>query len=381
VIPARRVQPGASPALGTIAGAGLAVVASAVFVPIRHDVGQAGPALVLVLPVVAAGVLGGSAAALITALVSATAFNLVFIPPFWTFKINALADGIALAVFALVALAVGLLVSIEVERRRAAEQRAAEIQALYDRTEELAAERERLAAETTRLQVLERVDEQRAALLRSVSHDLRTPLATIRAVATDLRDGSGHYDAATEQELLSTVCDEAERLDRLVGNLLSMSRIEAGALKPERQAVDVAELVADRLRRLQRLFTSTRVQVEMAPDVPLVDGDYTLLDQVFTNLVENAARYAPPASTVRVSARAVAGGGAVELRVADEGIGVPDYERDRIFEPFRRGEGSTSSGVGLAICKAIVEAHGGSIWVERTPGGGATFAVRLPARA
>jgi two-component system sensor histidine kinase KdpD len=180
--------------------------------------------------------------------------------------------------------------------------------------------------------------------------------------------------------LLATVCDEAERLDRLVGNLLSMSRIEAGALRPDRQAVDVGELVTDRLRRLKRLFREVRLQVELAPDLPLVDGDYTLLDQVVTNLVENASRYAPPVSTVRVSARPVEGG-LIELSVSDEGIGVPDYDRDRIFEPFRRGEGSTSSGVGLATCKAIVEAHAGTIAVTRTAGGGATFVVRLPARA
>jgi two-component system sensor histidine kinase KdpD len=371
-----------------VVGVVLAAAATAVFVPVRGHVGQAGPALVLVLPVIAAGLIGGAAAAVVVALAAAAAFNLAFIPPFWTLKVNALADGIALAVMLVVALTVGLLVSLEAERRRAAEQRAAEVQELYERTEQLAAERERLAGEANRLQVLERVDEQRAALLRSVSHDLRTPLATIRAVATDLRDGTGHYDADTEHELLATVCDEAERLDRLVANLLSMSRVEAGVLRPERQAVDLAELVGDRLRRLQRLFANCRVQVEMPADLPLVDGDYTLLDQLVTNLVENAARYAPPASTVRVSAAAAAsasavegGGGMVVLRVADEGIGVSDYERERIFEPFRRGEGSTSSGVGLAICKAIAEAHGGSISVARTAGGGATFTVRLPARA
>jgi two-component system sensor histidine kinase KdpD len=377
---------GASPSLGLLTGVTLVAVATAVFVPFRDSIGQAGPALVLVIPVVAAGLVGGGTAAFVTALVSAAAFNLAFIEPFWTPKIDALEDGIALAVFVLVALAVGILVAAEADRRSAAEQRAREVEALYERTEHLAAERERLAAETARLQALERVDEQRAALLRAVSHDLRTPLATIRAVATDLRDGGGRYDRETEQELLATVSDEAERLDRLVANLLSMGRIEAGALRPERQAVDVEELLADRLRRLQRLFRNARLQLDAAPDLPLVDGDYTMLDQVVTNLLENAARHAPPASTVRVSARSVGtgigeGAGEVEITVADEGIGVPDYDRDRIFEPFRRGEGSTSSGVGLATCKAIVEAHGGSIRVERTAGGGATFVVRVPALA
>ena len=331
----------------------------------------------LVLAVVAAGVIGGSVAAAVTALVGAAAYNLVFIPPFWTFKVNVADDWVALGVFLAVALAMGLLVAGQAERRRAAEQREAELRSLYDHLRTMAEEREQLAEEATRAQVLERVDEQRAALLRSVSHDLRTPLASIRAVASDLRDGTA-YDEDTRIELLATVCEEAERLDRIVANLLSLSRIEAGALTPDRQAVAVDELVADRVRRLGGLFRQTRLQVEVPADLPLVDGDYTQLDQVVTNLMENAARYAPPASIVRVSAEER--NGAVELRVSDEGIGVPDWERLRIFEPFRKGEGSRSSGVGLAICKAIVEAHGGTIDVERTVGGGATFVVALPVR-
>ncbi|MBV8159374.1 MAG: hypothetical protein JO265_00470 [Acidimicrobiia bacterium] len=284
---------------------------------------------------------------------------------------------VALGVLLAVVFAMGLLVAGQAERRRAAAAREAELRALYEHVRTMAEDRERLAEEATRAQVLERVDEQRAALLRSVSHDLRTPLASIRAVASDLRDGTA-YDDETRTELLETVCDEAERLDRIVANLLSLSRIEAGALTPDRQAVALEELVADRVRRLAGLFRQTRVQLDVPPDLAFVDGDYTQLDQVVSNLLENAARYAPPASLVRVSAEQR--NGMVELRVADEGIGVPDWERRRIFEPFRRGEGSRSSGVGLAICKAIVEAHGGSIDVERTVGGGATFVVALPRR-
>jgi two-component system sensor histidine kinase KdpD len=329
-----------------------------------------------VLAVVLAGIVSGPGAAVVTAVVAAAAFNLAFIPPFWTFKVDAGEDWVALGVFLVVAITVGLLVAAEAERRRAAERREAEIRALYERVEAIAEERGRLADEASRVDVLQRVDEQRAALLRSVSHDLRTPLATIRAVAGDLRDGTA-YDEATRTELLASVCDEAERLDRIVGNILSLSRIEAGALIPERQAVPIDELLADRLRWLSRLFLGVRVQVTM-PERPLVDGDYSQLDQLVTNLLENAARHAPEGSTLRIDARPR--NGMIEVRVSDEGIGVPDWQRERLFEPFRRGEGSSSSGVGLAICKAIVEAHGGRIWVERTPGGGATFAFTLPVR-
>lgn len=374
----RRLPPtGGAPVLGIALGAATVVVASACLLPVRIHVTRATPALVLVLAVVVAGVVGGSIAATVIALMSAAAYNLVFIPPYWTYKVNVADDWVALVVFLFVALAMGLLVAGQAERRRAAEQREAELRALYDHLRTMSEERERLAEEATRAQVLERVDEQRAALLRSVSHDLRTPLASIRAVASDLRDGTA-YDDETRTELLETVCDEAERLDRIVANLLSLSRIEAGALTPDRQAVALDELVADRVRRLGGLFRQTRVQVEIPPDLPLVDGDYTQLDQVVSNLLENAARHAPPASLVRVGAEER--NGMVELRVSDEGIGVPDWERRRIFEPFRKGEGSRSSGVGLAICKAIVEAHGGTIDVDRTVGGGATFVVCLPMR-
>ena len=286
--------------------------------------------------------------------------------------------GVALVALLVVATAAGVLAGRQAERRRSNVRSSAELEALHARDEAVLAERQRLADPATRLTVLEQVDAQRAALLRSVSHDLRTPLATIRAVTSDLRHGAA-YDQATRDGLLDLVVDEAERLDRIVANLLSLSRIEAGALQPDRQAVAVDELVADRVRRLGRLFRQVRVECDLPADLPLADADYTQLDQVLTNLLENAARHAPPRSTVRVGARA--NGGDVEVWVADEGPGVAPFERARIFQPFRTGDGGTpSSGVGLAICRAIVEAHGGTIDVGPAPGGGARFAFTVPAR-
>jgi two-component system sensor histidine kinase KdpD len=369
---------GNAPLTAGIAGAALVVLVTVAVLPFRSDALPATAGLLLVLPVVVSALGGGRWAATSTAVVAAVAFNLAFIRPYWTLKVDNAEDFVALVVLLVVALATGTLVAVAGERQRAAERRAHDIEALGQKVAEVTAERERLAEETSRLQVLERVNEQRNALLRSVSHDLRTPLATIKAVASDLRAGATH-DEATRFELLDSVVSEAERLDRLVANLLSMSRIEAGALVIEGQAVDVEELVRERVRRLAHLFTQVRVQVDVAPDLPLVDGDYTQLEQVVTNLLENAARHAPPGSMVVVALRRT-NPDTVELTVSDEGIGVPPHEQRRIFEPFHRGEDSRSSGVGLAICKAVVEAHGGSIGVSRTPGGGATFIVTLPAR-
>lgn len=360
-------------ALGVV----LTGIVAASIVPARADVTRATPALVLVVPVMIAGLVGGRTPSLLTAVAAAAVFNLFFIEPYNTFKVDAFEDFVALAVFGGVAATVGTLVAREGERRQAAAERATELGLMNDELVALQAERERLAEDALRASVLERVDEQRSALLRSVSHDLRTPLSTIRAVATDLLSDP-HYSSETRVELLGLVAGEAERLDRLVGNLLSLSRIEAGALQPDRQAVAMDELFDHTVKRLTRLFEGRRVQVEIPGDLPLVDGDFTQLEQVASNLLENAARHAPVGSTIRVGGKRA--GPRVEIWVDDEGPGIATFERQRIFEPFRTGDGSNSSGIGLAICKAIVEAHGGTIDATTAASGGARFAVSLPAR-
>lgn len=362
------------PLWGSIAGLALVVGLSAALVPVRSDITRASPALALVVAIVVAGLVGGRVAALVVVPVAVLAYNVVFIPPHWTMSVDALDDGVALSVFGLVALVIGTLVAREGERRQSAEERAAELQLLNAELQAVQGERERLTEEAMRATVLERIDEQRTALLRSVSHDLRTPLATVRAVVSDLLGGAP-YDDATRAELLGLVADEVERLDRLVANLLNLSRIEAGALRPDRQAVAMEELLAHTVKRLDRLFAHRRVQLEL-PELPLVDGDYSQLDQVVSNLLENAARHAPQGSTVRIGGKE--SGNCVEIWVDDEGPGIPAFERRRIFEPFRRGEGSSSSGIGLAICKAIIEVHGGRIQAEGAPGGGARLRFSVP---
>jgi K+-sensing histidine kinase KdpD len=364
------------PLVAATTGAALTAAVAAALVPLRDGGSRAVPVLLLVLPIVVAGLLGGRGPALLTAVAGGTTFNLAFIPPYWTLKIDAVEDLVALGVFGVVAVSVGTLVAREGERRQAAEDRAHELSALNDELVALQAERERLAEEATRVAVLERVDEQRAALLRSVSHDLRTPLSTIRAVASDLSEAG--YDAETRAELLALVVSETERLDRLVANLLDMSRIEAGALRPERQSVSVRELVDHTVERLARLLAGRRVQVDLPRDLPDVEADWSQLGQVVSNLLENAARHAPDGSVIFVGGRS--GDGRILLWVDDEGPGIPPLETHRIFEPFRRGTGSSSSGIGLAICKAIVEAHGGTIEAGAAPGGGARFTIALPLR-
>ena len=362
----------ARPVLGLLVGLAAVTVCTLALLPARGSVTVATPALTLIVPGIVAGLVGGRVAGVITAVVAAIALDVVFVEPYGKITVHLVDDVVALVAFTAVALAVATLVALANDRRRAAEQRAEEIQALSEDKERLRREQQRLSSEKI---ALVQAENARRALLRSVSHDLRTPLATIRAITSDLRDGAAH-DERTRNELLELTGDEAERLDRLVANLLSMSRIEAGALQPVLQAAQLDELVTERVRRLSRVMRDVRVDTDVAPDLPLVDADYTMLDQVITNLLENAARHSPPRSTVRIAARKA--GDLVEISISDQGPGIPPDERDWIFEPFRTGTASGSSGVGLAICKAIVEAHGGRICVTDALGGGARFTFTLP---
>jgi two-component system, OmpR family, sensor histidine kinase KdpD len=363
--------------LGLLAGLAMVGACTAVLLPARDSVTVATPALVLVAPVIVAGFLGGRFAGVLTATVAAISLDLLFIRPYGTLTIHVVDDVVALVAFGAVAFTVATLVAQATDRRRAAEMRAEQVLTLSREREAILGEQQRLASEKY---ALEQAESARRSLLRSVSHDLRTPLAAIRAITSDLRSGAA-YDEATRDDLLDVVSDEAERLDRLVANLLSLSRIEAQALVPDLQAVDLEEIFTDRVRRLSRVLRDVKVETHVPPGLPLVDADYVLLDQVLTNLLENAARHAPPRSTIRIDA--CEQGEMMEVSVSDEGDGVPTDEGAQIFEPFRTGGGpQRSSGVGLAICRAIVEAHGGTISVgDARPAGdppGARFSFTLP---
>jgi two-component system sensor histidine kinase KdpD len=231
--------------------------------------------------------------------------------------------------------------------------------------------------ERNRALALQETDRLRTALLNSVSHDLRTPLASIKASASSLVDREVRWSDAEREEFLTTINTEVDRLTRLVHNLLDMSRIEAGALDPRLVESSVAELVGPVVRRA-RAASRQRVDVDVPEELPPVLVDPVRLDQVLTNLLDNARGYAA-ASPVQVVARRA--GDAVELRVVDHGPGIPDPERERVFDQFyrvERGRRPEGTGMGLAICRGIVEAHGGTLRVEATPGGGASFVLTLP---
>jgi two-component system, OmpR family, sensor histidine kinase KdpD len=241
-----------------------------------------------------------------------------------------------------------------------------------------------LALEGTRLATLARdaqMDAERsqlqAALLQSVTHDFRTPLASITASVTGMLDAEAHLSDTDRTELLETIRQEAERLDRLVRNLLDLSRLRAGALTPSKRQTAIEEVVEGVLARLEPLLRRHRLNIVLRDDLPEVPIDVVQIDQALTNILENAAKYSPVGSQISVSVARWES--SVQVRIADQGTGIEPDLRTRVFEPFLRGDGAVSgSGLGLAIAHAVVAAHRGTIWIEDAPGGGTAVVFRLP---
>jgi two-component system sensor histidine kinase KdpD len=250
-------------------------------------------------------------------------------------------------------------------------------------------ERARLRREALQIEILQRTDALRAALLSSVSHDLRTPLASIKAAASSLLQEDVQWDDEARQSFARAIVRESDRLNRLVGNLLDMSRIEGGALRPEKEWYPFDELIHTVLDHMQMLLQGREIQVSLPADLAPVELDYLQIDQVLTNLLENAARYTPPQSPIELSTEEIDEPDQryLQVSIADRGPGIPPYDLERIFDKFyrvsnnpRRTSSSVGSGLGLAVCRGLIEAHDGRIWAENRPDGGAIFRFTLPLR-
>ena len=243
-----------------------------------------------------------------------------------------------------------------------------------------ALERVRLRREATEAEVLRRADELKTALLNAVSHDLRTPLASIIASAGSLRQRDVAWTGEEQEEFAEAIEEEALRLNQIVGNLLDLSRMEGGTLKPEKGWYDLGALVDDVLGRLRPLTAQHRIVVSIPDDLPPVLLDYVEIDQVLSNLIENATKHTGTGTEIRVSARR--NDDEVQVEVADRGLGVPPAALPHLFEPFYRVGAQRprpkGTGLGLAVAKGLVEAHGGRIWAEKRPDGGVRFVFTLP---
>ncbi len=251
----------------------------------------------------------------------------------------------------------------------------------------LAVERARLAEEAQQARLQVEAERLRSSLLSSVSHDLRTPLAGIMGAATALLEDAT-LPALAREDMTQTIYEEAARLNSLVNNLLNMTRLESGAVTVNKAWQPLEEVIGAALGRLETALRDRPIQVDLPPDLPLTPLDEVLIEQVLVNLLENALKYTPAHSPIEISAVASGSGPetAVTLSIADRGPGLPPGDEERVFDKFYRGQamgrpagqGGSSVGLGLSICRGMVAAHNGRIWAENRPGGGAVFRFTLP---
>jgi len=334
-----RARADGRPRLGAYAAAlGLVTLATSVGWLARAHLDQPALVLIYLLAVVIAATRFGRGPSLLATAVSVLAFDFFFVPPLFAFQVLEKRSVLTFAIMVVVSLV------------------------------------------TSGLSIRVTTEERRSSLLSALSHDLRTPLAAITGAATTLRDESAAIDSGQRRELLDTICEEADRLERLVRNLLDMTRLESGALVVRRQWMPLEEIVGAALTRVESQLDGRPVRTDLPADLPLVSADGVLLEQVFVNLLENAAKYTPPNSPVEIVARAPADAGAIAIEVADRGPGIPPGDEARLFDKFFRGPqaGSAGAGLGLAICRGVIGAHGGTITAANRPGGGAVFRMTLP---
>lgn len=330
-----------------IAANGVAAV-TVVFWGVRGYLQEGYASLLYLLVVVASATMSGTGPAILAALLGFLSWNFFFIEPTGTFYVHNPKEWLALFVF----LVIGVLCGQLAGRAREAGQ----------------------------VEALRETDKLKSALLSSVSHDLRTPLSSIKAAVTSLLQSSTSLDTASQRDLLLSINEASDKLNALIGNLLDLSRIEAGIWQPGKELNDLSDVIGTVLERFDEPCNQ-RIRISLPPDLPLIPMDYVHIAQVLWNLLDNGLKYSPAHLPVHVAAHS--DGSFVTVSVSDEGPGVPASERENIFEKFYRARRQVESsvpgtGMGLAICKGIVEAHGGRIWLRDDSGRGATFYFTLP---
>jgi two-component system, OmpR family, sensor histidine kinase KdpD len=359
--------------LGVVATLAAVAVATLLVYPLKSAAPVVSLGIVYLPAILLISTVWGLRLGLFASIASAVAFNFFQIPPLYRFTIAQEENWVALAAFMIAAIVSSTVASLARARAVEAERRREEADRALAELEALTRERDRMQAEAVQAEAVRRSDELKTVLLRSISHDLRTPLTSIIAGGSAL--GSETLTAEERTELSEGIVGEGRRLSRLVENLLDMSRLEAGKAEPHRGPVDLAE-VLEEARQGQGRLESIRLALDA--ELPMVDADAAQLERVFANLLENAVRYGN-GRPVLVRSRVV--GGNIVVRVVDQGPGIPESEWERIFEPFQHGDATNAgSGLGLAIAKGFVEANGGEIAVESLPGQGTSFVVALPLR-
>ena len=342
----------------------------ALLAPFHERINSTTVALALLLVVLFVATLWGSRPALLASVLGMLCFNFFFLPPVHTFHIAAPQNWVALTAFFITAITAGQLSARARRRAEEAEAGRREIERLYQELREA-------FARASHAEALRQSERLKSALLDAVTHDLRTPLTSIKASVTTLLATSDEaeesvvLDAEGRQELLEVIDEEADRLNHFIEGLVELARIEAGALTLRRRWGAVEEIIAAALKRAEALTRAHRVTTEIEKELPSVRVDARALSEVIYTLVDNAAKYAPAGTCIRVGARR-ADDESVQVSVEDEGRGIPVTLRERVFDKFFRAtqqpssgaQNPTGTGMGLAIARGIVEAHGGRIWIE-----------------
>lgn len=337
-------------------GAALASVASVTYAMtlVRPLVEPANISLTYLLAVLVAAAIGGSGPGLLASLLGFLGYNFFFVQPLYVLTVANPQDVARLCFFLVAALLASSLTGLV----------------------------RRQAAQIGRLAAQEAAERLKSTLLASVSHDLRSPLATITGVATALRQADAPWDRATSRRMLDTLILEAERLDRVLGNLLDMSRIEGGALNLTCDWEDPADLVGAVLARLRPQLAGRAVRVHAPDDLPTLSVNAGLIDQALSNLVENALKYTPAGTPITVALELAPP--LLHIHVLDAGPGIPAAALPHLFEKFFRvadpERHAPGTGLGLAICRGIVQAHGGQVAAANRAEGGARFTISLPLR-
>ena len=243
----------------------------------------------------------------------------------------------------------------------------------------LAIEGAQLVEQARQTELLEATEKLQSVLLNSISHDLRTPLVSITGALSSMEEAGPALDEEVRRSLVETAREEAERLNRLVGNLLDITRLEAGAMQLHRDACDVQELIGSALEQIGTPLKNRQVNAEISPKIPLIPLDFVLFSRVLVNVIDNALKYSPPEKPIEIRARVSRQD--LEISIADRGEGIPVDDLERIFDKFyrvQRPDNVSGTGLGLSICKGIVEAHNGCIQAENRRGGGAIFIIKVP---
>jgi K+-sensing histidine kinase KdpD len=334
----------------------LVVVTIGVAIFLRATLGLPDLEMLFLISVMITAVWFGRGPSLYAAALGVAAYDFFFVPPRLTFSVT---DPRYFLTFGMM-FAIGIVLSELTGRIRRQERDAM-----------MLTEQARAAA------LRAKTEEMRSSLLSAVSHDLRTPLASITGAATALRDDH-NLNQATRVDLVDSICEQAERLEHLVANLLDMTRLESGTLSLKRDWIPLEELIDSALTRLENQAQSHKVRIALGRELPLILVDPVLFEQIFVNLFENAFKYTPPGTLIEV--QAAQHGGTVSIVVRDHGPGVATGLEEKLFEKFFRGPTSTTAGagLGLAICRGIAEAHGGSIRATQSHDGGMSFEVTVP---